>query len=369
MEGENGMDEVEKNMGNAVVPLYSNRGAQNTSESGLRACVDWIQATFKNVEVEQLITQILKLELDLFYEAERGNLGYRKCKKFGHISVFYDGQENMGIHLQMTGQGCREYEFMNKSTWKELFSDCFTYCPEVKFTRMDVAIDDFKGYFKIPSLVRKIKNRELVSKFKEATKIEKLDIETGNAKGMTVYYGSAQSRIQIRMYEKNHERESKGVVLEEGLEVWNRTEIQARDERATKIAEIIALGDEGEETIGQVVSGILKHYLRFTVKGKDSNRARWKTAPFWDKFLGDVEALRLTEVAPDRTVQKTMSWVSKQVAPSLAVLLEAFDGDMDILKGFVLEGRERLTEKEYKMIEAFKQEKSLLADELTDLTK
>ncbi|MEN3156745.1 replication initiation factor domain-containing protein [Priestia aryabhattai] len=341
-------------MGNKVVPLYSNRGAQNTYKSGLRACVDWVQATFKNVEVSQLITDILKLDFDSFYEAERGSLGYKKCKKYGHISVFYDGKEDMGVHLQMTGQGCREYEALGKSTWKELFFDSFCY--NVNFTRLDIAIDDFEGYFKISSLKRKIKDRLLVSKFKDATNIEKVNIDTGESKGETIYYGSSQSRIQIRMYEKNFERKNKGHELEEGLKVWNRTEVQARDERANKIAEIIMLNEEGSETVGQVVAGILKYYLRFTVKGKDSNRSRWKTAPFWDKFLGNVEALRLTDVAPDRTVEKTFNWVSNQVAPSLAVLMEAYEGDMDILKRFALEGKERLTDKEYKMIEAFKKE-------------
>ncbi|RDZ05535.1 hypothetical protein C3744_29475 [Priestia megaterium] len=341
---------------NNVLPLYSNRGAQNTSRSGLRACVDWVQATFKNVEVEQLIQDVLQLDLSMFYDTAKGGLGYKSCKQFGNISVFYDGKEDMGIHLQMTGQGCREYEALGKSTWKRLFFDCFSFCHDVKFPRLDVAIDDFEGYFKIPSLIRKIKNGELVSKFKRARKVEDIEIDTGDVKGTTIYYGSGQSRIQIRMYEKNHERQSKGFELEEGLEVWNRTEIQARDERATKIAEIIMLGEDSPETIGQVVAGILKYYLRFTVKGRDSNRARWKTAPFWNKFLGNVEALRLTDVAPDRTVERTFNWVSNQVAPSLAVLLEAFDGDMEILKGFALEGKERLTEKEYKMIESFKNE-------------
>ncbi|MCG2963535.1 replication initiation factor domain-containing protein, partial [Escherichia coli] len=87
----------------------------------------------------------------------------------------------------------------------------------------------------------------------------------------------------------------------------------------------------------------LKYYLRFLVKGKDKNRSRWKTAPFWDKFLGGVEALRLAEVAPDRTVEKTVNWISNQVAPSLAVMFEAFDGDVDLLMRFIKEGKERLT--------------------------
>jgi phage replication initiation protein len=340
-------------------PRMTNRGAENTSQSGLRACVDWVQATFKIAEVEQLIREILRLNPKLFYEADNGGLGYKKCKRFGSISIFYDGREDMGIHLQMKGQGCREYELLEKSTWKELFVDCLLH--KAKFTRVDIAIDDFgnekgKPYFKIPSLIRKIKNGELVSKFKRARRIEDIEIETGEGKGVTIHYGSGQSRIQVRMYEKNHERESKGFKLEEGLEVWNRTEIQARNERAQGIVQHIVDREDGEESIGQVVRAILKEYIDFKVKGTDSNRSRWDTAPFWNKFLGDVKGLKLTEVAPDRTVERTYTWVDNQVAPSLAILYEAFNGDMSKIEDMISSGKGRLKERDYKMIEAYKNE-------------
>lgn len=339
-----------------TVPPYTNRGAQRTQESGLRACVDWVQATFKIVTSEQLITDILQLKIDDFYEAETGKYGYRRSRKFGHISIYYDGRDDMGIHLEITGQGCREYESLKKKTWKELFFEMMCYEPDVNITRIDVAIDDFKGYFKISGLIRKIKNKELISKFKSATRIEKIDIETGESKGNTIYYGSSQSRIQIRMYEKDMERIGKGHQLEEGLKVWNRTEVQARDERAKKIAQMIMLDDESDQSIGEITSGILKYYLRFTVKGKDSNRRRWNTAKFWDKFIGDVEELRLTDVAPDKTIEKKVEWIDRQVSPSLAVLFHAFEGDMDVLKQFILNGSDRLTEKDYAMIQKFKEE-------------
>lgn len=337
-------------MVNRNVPPYSNTGVQRTGRSGLRACVDWVQATFKNVELYTLIVDVLKLKYDAFYDAPTGSMGYRKCKKYGNISVFHDGTEEMGIHLQMSGQGCREYESFNRSTWKQLFFDFFCY--KANFTRLDIAVDDFEGYFKISSIERKIKERLLISKFKDSIHMEKVNIESGKSRGKTVYYGSSQSNVQIRMYEKNYERADKG--NGDGGEFWNRTEIQTRDERAQKVAELIMVNDDNEETVGQIVAGILKYYLRFIVKGNDSNRRRWKTAPFWDKFLGDVEALRLTTVAPDRTVEKTVNWIGNQVAPSLAILFETFGNDMDIIKQFVDEGRERLTEKEYNMIADFK---------------
>ncbi len=339
-----------------VEPPYCNTGVQNTLQSGLRACVDWVQVTFKIVNTTQLIEDILGLEIEWFYDGQNGSMGYRKCMKYGNITVFYDGSENMGVHLQMSGQGCREYEALNKKKWKELFFDFICY--NAKFTRLDVAIDDFQGYFTIGSIERKVKDRLLTSKFKKARTMETILIESGKGEGKTIYFGSSQSSIQVRMYEKNHEQAGKGNDTDN--QVWNRTEVQARDDRAQKIAEMIMLSEEDEKTVGEIVAGILKYYLRFLVKGKDKNRSRWKTAPFWDKFLGGVEALRLAEVAPDRTVEKTVNWISNQVAPSLAVMFEAFDGDVDLLMRFIKEGKERLTDKEYRMIKDYKEKQKAL---------
>ena len=55
-------------------PRICNTGAQNTWSSGLIACVDWFQATFKNVTTLQDIFDILGLEISSFFVC----LSYRK---------------------------------------------------------------------------------------------------------------------------------------------------------------------------------------------------------------------------------------------------------------------------------------------------
>lgn len=119
---------------------------------------------------------------------------------------------------------------------------------------------------------------------------------------MTLYFGSGKSDVQIRVYDKLSERKDGNYNVSEDIKVWNRTEIQLRDEKATFVADVLARKEAGESSIGETVCGILKDYLRFTVKGKDTNRSRWKTAPFWDKFLGKVEALPLTTIIEEKTV-------------------------------------------------------------------
>ncbi|WP_324628413.1 replication initiation factor domain-containing protein, partial [Bacillus paranthracis] len=187
--------------------------------------------------MEQLISDVLRLKIDDFFVAG-GKNGYRESLQCGSISIYYDGREDMGIHLEMKGRGCREYESYGQRTWKELLQSISEH--QGSYTRLDVAVDDFDGLFTIKGLVRKIKKKELVSKFRKARNVEDIEIKTGEVRGVTLYFGSGKSDIQIRMYDKLSERKDNNYNVSEDIEVWNRTELQLRDEKATHVANILA---------------------------------------------------------------------------------------------------------------------------------
>lgn len=334
-----------------VTPPSCNTGAQIPSREGLNPLVDWVGATFKNVKPDDLISDILLMNPADFVELERGKYGYMSAKQLGHITVLYNGHKDMGIHLEFSGQGCREFESYGIMDWQTLFR-VMLHC-EAKFTRVDVSMDDYKGYFTLNQVIRKVKAGELVSKFKNAVRMEKMRIEDGKTVGHTVYFGSESSRIKIRMYDKLLEQmseENADLSELEGLTVWNRTEIQARDERAHAIAALIA----DDMPLGDIVMGILKHYLRFVVKGKDKKKSRWKTAPFWEKFLRDIEGLRLATKKPSVTIEKKYKWLERQVAPTIAMIIDAFDGDMATIYSLINNGVKRLKPRDKALIAEFK---------------
>ena len=336
------------------VPPYTNRGVERTWGSGLRACVDWLEATFKIVDSKQLIEDVLRLDFTNFFVAG-GKNGYRQSYQCGSIAIYFDGRDDMGIHLEMSGRGCREYERYGKHTWKELFQTISEY--QGSYTRLDLAVDDFDGLFTIKGLVRKVKSRELVSPFKLAKNVETIRIETGEVHGVTLYFGSPQSDIQIRMYDKLAERKDTNYNVSEDITVWNRTELQLRRKKATQVAEILANKEDSEESIGQTVCGILKHYLRFTVKGKDTNRRRWKTAPFWDKFLGEVEKLPLTTIIEEKTILERVEWLDYQGGTTLAMIVETYgEKAVDVLMNIADKSKHRLKAKDFDMIRRHKED-------------
>ncbi|WP_040930796.1 replication initiation factor domain-containing protein [Paenibacillus larvae] len=355
-----------------LVPPTTNRGVQNTEESGLIACVDWLQVTFKNFQKPQEIIEIFNLDPAYFTELDTGKYGYPCQMKMGDISVYYGARYDMGVHIVMSGQGCRLYESLENSlSWdKLLYKIIYNY--DVNITRFDLAVDDVrynedKPYFTVEKLIRRVKNRECVSKFKKARGVDSIEIETGDSKGNTLYFGHGTSAIQIRIYEKHHERRNKGYELEENLTHWNRVEIEARDERALIMAKYVA---NQSHQIGEVALGVISNYVRFCVKNKadPDNRSRWKTAPFWEKFLDGVKKLKLTMVAPDKTIETRKRWIEKQTLKTLAMVYHAHPDPGQYLSSIMEFGTELISEDEYKEVELYR-EKLKEEEELTQYRK
>lgn len=341
---------------NDVAPPYTNRGVQNTYEKSLIACVDWLQVTFLGVANPYSIVQVLGLNEDDFTPFETGKYGYTYHIRFGHISVYYsDAEVRSECHLEITGQGCREYESYAKHDWSTLLELFFML--KINITRLDLALDDYKGYFQLSTIIKKIERGEVRSRFKYSDELNRRKLKDGTNAGRTVYFGSRKSDIQIRMYDKKKERENEG--LEVLSDHWIRTEIQLRDDRALLAA--LNLINRDHET-GHYIKGILKNYLTFVNPTNDSNKSRWPVSPFWERFLGDVDKIKLTKVAPDRTIERTKEWFTRSVSPAFYMLYEAFDYDSNLIQEFLNIGKDRLSKKHKEMINTFKAQNDILLD-------
>lgn len=330
----------------ASSPPSGNTGAQNTYRDGLRALVDWVSATFSDSTPPETLADVLGLPFTLFVQMDKGHFGYRKQYRFGHIAIYYDGNPGMGIHLELSGQGCREFEKLSRTGWHYLFQYVRLHG---HFTRLDVAIDDFKGYFTIGRIVDYVRKGLCSSKFKTAITMESNKIADGSTKGQTVYFGSPTSRIKVRFYDKYNERLQAGKEIEDDITVWNRTEIELRDVRADLMADEIL----NSEHLGDNITGVLKNYISFKQRGTDSNKSRWKDAKWWQEFLGDVEKLKLTHVAPDRTVTRIKNWIDKQTPRSLAILFRALGEDYYYIQTLIEKGLEQITDEDESIITAY----------------
>ena len=229
---------------------------------------DWLSFTSKVHTPDQLIAALGLSHVP--WTETKGARGYRDRKYFSCISIHYNGRSDMGVWVEMSGQGCRTFESLSKVGWEGIFS--FIRDNGLKITRLDVAYDDHSGILNI---------REIASDTQAGMYISKSDYwETVlSSKGTTVQIGSPQSKVLIRIYDKAAERGKPD-------EHWIRVELQLRDDRAVQFTKIPL-------PIGQAFAGVLLNYLRYVEPGEDSNKWRWPMTDYWFNLVQDAEKISI----------------------------------------------------------------------------
>ena len=64
--------------------------------------------------------------------------------------------------------------------------------------------------------------------------------------------------------------------------------------------------------LGELAFGLLANNLRFVVPNRnESNKSRWKTCRFWERFLGAVEVLKLQVPKQHNSLEETQQWLTE----------------------------------------------------------
>lgn len=256
---------------------------------------DWFAMTSKVDSVESLLNQ-LGLKTSLPFKETKGFYGYRSRLKFDGISIYYDYcyKDTDYPLLELTGQGCRDYETYTDGNWGRLFQlalDTDNY----HVTRLDVAYDDHEGILDINKIVRKTEKRHFVSRSQVGTITNSFDRDKD---AYSVMYGGRSSELYCRIYDKALERG-----YSDGRH-WVRCETVFKGDRAYNFI-------KNDDPIGAKYCGVLKNYIRFVEPNEnDSNKRRWNVSKWWDKFLGDCKRI---SVCSPKTVDYNLSRVGRYV--------------------------------------------------------
>lgn len=354
------MDNLEVKSSSARV---SNTLAENTEENGLRVLVDWVTCSFTIATNLQNLLVLLGLENDENHiETKLGSryefAGYDMTYRIGHIEILHGSQEDDDTQdgfspepsgkwlLNLSGQACRQYENSTERGFEHLFAVLDNF--NCKYTRLDIAIDDFKRIYNVSTFRNAVYNKQCITHLKEWGNHTRGLINDGND-GLTMdnfYLGSLKSRFSINVYDKKLERISKKVDCE--YETWTRTEVRFKNDYAQQFVDHILLDTR---TVGYQVRAFLNDKVKFmtrTCARNTTNRARdikdkKNNARWWLKFLGEVGKLHLSVAMPDKTLDDTKDWIEKQVAPSLAMLhLYKPDAYGDLIKSLTAIGLNRM---------------------------
>lgn len=223
----------------------------------------------------------------------------------------------------------------------------FAISLNAKFTRIDLALDDYRENLNLDRIHDKIKNSEITTKFRNFSVyegqvysiIESGKIGKNTAK--TIYLGDLKtSEIVVRIYDKGKK--------ENVPYHWVRVEFQLRKDSADQYINNHTLVDSftGEIKKGEGSEKVLSeikfedrdfrklayYYIRFieprlNKKGQLIHKRHWNTSKFWIDFLGVSEGQKIGLPKYSNGLEDIRDWYLKQNSGVEYLLNEAFGED------------------------------------------
>ena len=193
--------------------------------NGLMIRIDWLSFTVDIPSVPSVLS-LLGYSMKDFSPLPKGSNGYRSQLKHSLYSIFilYDGNENMGIHVDISGSTISDvvshYQkthtsitpfgtnaFLTSSFHLSVFANLLGKIVSYgHVTRIDLAIDDFGcKYFNMPELSSIFSSGSYSSKFRKWKELVKYQ-SGGEQIGHTIYLESRTSSIFPRIYDKQMEQ-------------------------------------------------------------------------------------------------------------------------------------------------------------------
>ena len=313
---------------------------------------DYVRIRFPTLDIQHVIKDILKLNIDYMLHEDYGHYKYTEHYYLGDVFVYTSQDEEKGTLLELKGKGCRQFEsylLAQERSWYDFLMDALVEGGVMK--RLDLAINDRAGILDIPDLTAKCNREECVSLFRSFKSYASGELVKHNEQdkagmGHTLYIGSLKSEVYFCCYEKNYEQYAKlGIPLEEAP-IKNRFEIRLKDERAYYAVRELLTHYDAEQT----AFSIINHYIRFVDREPEKRKTDWKLNDRWAWFIGkDRPPIKLTTDPESYTLERTLGWISRQVAPTLKMLKKIDAGNStSYLKE--IEDNAKLTEKHLQII-------------------
>lgn len=237
---------------------------------------------------------------------------YPDSLHYGHITIGINGINGFDFYVNMSGQGCREFEDLMPDGWTwEQFLFRLSSDNGVSFARMDIAGDERDGYFTVDRLDKHIRLGKYATRCKQPS-LTKYGREI-------CYVGSAQSKVLMRIYNKKLERGYDPD--DDNGKPWWRCELQLRDDYCMQFLE-----DWKAYGIGYAYSGHCKNHIRWLSKPNNKdNSQRISTAKWYDDFLGRCDKLKFTsKVGSSYNLSKLERYCTHVSGSSMVTLATAF---------------------------------------------
>lgn len=305
--------------------------------------IDWLAVTFREFKTPYEVIESLQFREDIQFQSMPGRYYYKYRLSFGGIHILYGHKNDNQDYpmLELSGQGCREFETFSSFGLDNLLA----LCAEPKLyhiSRVDIAFDDHTGIFDISQVCKDSFEGNYCCRSCNTTIYDKI---RKRLHGLSCMFGTKSSDIYLRIYDKARERG-----LNDGQH-WIRCELVLKQDRAVEFV-------RNALPLGQKYRGIIYNYLRFCVPSGDSNKRRWETRQYWLDFLDNAEKISLfTRKDIDYNLSRLSRYVFHQAGNSIDTYIRC-EGLINFLEK-LLDRESRLNPRQKYLIE---QSRLLIAD-------
>ena len=351
-------------------PVTRGLNSQNVSipDTKLEVSLDWLQGTGRpvvGVTLHSLLSFLQDMTGEVFTLEE--NRPIRVGRAFANSGRSCNGaliawnEVNGGIDylLSLPASVLAALPLVSADS-ASLAGLCLTLYNAFAFraTRLDIALDDYSKIVSVPEVAALVraprvndegqddpggKMRHVVG-VRETRVIESQSLRKP---GMSVYFGSTQSLLMVRFYEKFLESQ--------GEKDCNRWEAQFRKEKAAGLFKmLVQVMAEIPEELSRFMAGHVLGAIDL-VEFHEKNLERCVRLWFWQVYRDAVQ-LALKVPLPKRTnsLQQKLAWIERSVSKTLAIFADVFGvhGAKQRVDRFVQESRQRFTLADYNLIQA-----------------
>lgn len=333
-------------------------------DNGLTVSIDWLSFTVTDLNSVGAVIEFMGFDSGCFRDMPNGANGYKRMKKYDNINILYDGANGMGIHVNVSGSSVNTLLESFKETLSvvtpfgkayDLWDETVTtrFLQEVlkigHFTRIDLAIDDIGGnYYTLAELSEKLEEGLVISRWRTYRSLVESGIFGNDKVGHTIYFGSSQSDIMMRVYDKQLEQ-NKGLEPDSDRYIdtaWVRWELELHKKRADKFVDVLVSGIP----FGEAVIGVLYNYFRI-IQNDDCNKSRCSLDVKWKKFVCNVRKLRITIRKEEKTLDEQAYQFERQNGRKMALLFCYKGGDLEYFGDIAYKYRNKLTAKQLEQLE------------------
>lgn len=358
--------------------------------TGIHIVIDYFSATFPFIcyvddSEYQIINEIVLMVCDFLNikkdDISKENYAIRRFefqyKLSDHITLRLCGPELKSGHkscsIELSGQGCREFEEIAKSkTWID-FLEFFIVRLNASPTRIDIALDDYEGsHITFDEIKRKLDSGLFTTTFQDKDFI----MHGSNNKGLSLQFGSHSSTQMLVIYEKLKEQITKGIDCYQ--DYWVRYEMRYRQEKSYNICMNII--NHGNEKFKEYVFGLL--YLMIDIKADNNygedNIHKAKTDDKWKAFLDNVDKAKIEKYKIKKSTHETyLSWITPLVSFYLLDALIRYLNDINYLNienyKLIIKTIDEMDKRKFKKLNDFLKEsssmKQITIEELFEIKK